>query len=266
LYDWTAEYDFPASGTLTLIGGLIRSCNPWFYHIGLNFFDQDEGTLITEMAHDFGLGSTTGIIGVDEFAGQAPEPESQIDATNQAIGQGDLLVTPLQVANFIAALGNGGTLYRPQLVEKVVTPDGQPILAFKPEARARLPLKPETLAAIREGMEGVVSSARPRGTAQHVFTGLGIPLAGKTGTAQTGISAPHAWFAGYTFAEDPEHPDIAVAVVFEAAGEGSDIAAPVFRRIVELYFHGLPGKLYDWETSYNVTSTPSPELLETPTP
>ncbi len=98
----------------------------------------------------------------------------------------------------------------------------------------------ETLAAIREGMAGVVSSTKPRGTAQHVFTGLDIPLAGKTGTAQTGIGAPHAWFAGYTFAEDPEHPDIAIAVVFEAIGEGSDIAAPVFRRIVELYFHGLP--------------------------
>ncbi len=99
------EYDFPASGTLNLIGGLIRSCNPWFYHIGLDLYNQDEGTWITEMARGFGLGSETGIVGVDEVAGQVPEPESQIDATNQAIGQGALLVTPLQVARFYGRLG-----------------------------------------------------------------------------------------------------------------------------------------------------------------
>jgi penicillin-binding protein 2 len=266
LYDWTYEYKFPASGTLNLIGGLIRSCNPWFYHIGLDLYDQQKGTLITEMARNFGLGSPTGIVGLDEAAGQVPQPQSQIDATNQAIGQGDLLVTPLQVADFMAALGNGGTIYRPQLVEKIVDPDGKAVLTFKPEERGKLPIKPETLQAIREGLEGVVSSVKPRGTAQHVFTGLDIPVAGKTGTAQTGISAPHAWFAGYTAAVDPEHPDIAVVVILERIGEGSDYAAPVFRRIVELYFRGLPGKLYDWETTYNVTRTPSPDILETPTP
>jgi penicillin-binding protein 2 len=266
LYDWTHDYKFPASGTLNLIGGLIRSCNPWFYHIGLDLYNRDKGTLISDMARGFGLGNPTGIEGVDEAAGQAPEPESQIDATNQAIGQGALLVTPLQVSDFIAALGNGGTLYRPQLVEKIATADGVSSFSFKPEASGKLPIQPETLQAIREGLEGVVSSTKPRGTAQHVFTGLDIPVAGKTGTAQTGISAPHAWFAGYTFADDPEHPDIAIAVIVETAGEGSDYAAPIFRRIVELYFRGLPGKLYDWEATYNVTRTPPPDAQETPTP
>ncbi len=266
LYDWTHEYNFPASGTLTLIGGLIRSCNPWFYHIGLDLFNREKGNLITEMARGFGLGSPTGISGVDELSGQVPEPESQIDATNQAIGQGALLVTPLQVANFIAALGNGGTLYRPQLIEKVVSPGGEAVFTLQPEAIGELPISSGTLQAIREGLVGVVESTKPRGTAQHVFTGLDIPVAGKTGTAQTGISAPHAWFAGYTDAQDPEHPDIAIAVIVETAGEGSDYAAPIFRRIVELYFRGLPGKLYDWESTYNVTRTPSPDDLGTPTP
>jgi penicillin-binding protein 2 len=266
LYDWTYEYKFPASGTLNLVGGLIRSCNPWFYHIGLDLYNRDLGNLVPKLARGFGLGSPTGIVGVVEAAGGVPEPESPVDATNLAIGQGALQVTPLQVANFIAAIGNGGTLFRPQLVEKVVSPDGEPLLSFKPETLGRLPVKAETLDAIRQGLVGVVESTRPRGTAQHVFTGLDIPVAGKTGTAQTGISAPHAWFAGYTDAADPEHPDIAVAVIVETAGEGSDYAAPIFRRIVELYFRGLPGKLYDWESTYNVTSTPAAEVQGTPIP
>ena len=258
LYDWTNDYDFPASGNLTLPGGLIRSCNPWFYHIGLDLFNRGMGNLVTEMAGGFGLGKPTGIVGVDEVAGQVPEPESQSDATNQSIGQGALLVTPLQVANFVAAIGNGGTLYQPQLIERIVPLDGQPEQIFQPKVLGQLPVSAEVLEVIQQAMVGVVSSTQPRGTAYHVFTGLEFPVAGKTGTAQTGISAPHAWFAGYTFAEQADHPDIAVAVVMENAGEGSDYAAPVFRRIVELYFRGIPGKLYDWESIYNVTATPEP--------
>lgn len=266
LYDWTYEYDFPPSGTLTLIGGLIRSCNPWFYHIGLDLFERGETSLVTEMAKGFGLGSLTQIQGVPEVAGQVPDLENPIDATNLAIGQGALLVTPLQVARFMAALGNGGTLYRPSLIERIQPLDGSPSYQFTPEISGKLPLSAETLAAIQQALVGVVQSTKPRGTAQHVFTGLDIPVAGKTGTAQTGVSAPHAWFAGYTFAEDPEHPDIAVVVIAERIGEGSDYAAPIFRRIVELYFRGLPGKLYDWEATYNVTRTPDPDIQTTPAP
>jgi len=266
LYDWTYGYKEPASGILTLVGGLIRSCNPWFFHIGLDLFNHDKAGQVTEMARGFGLGSPTGIVGVDEASGQVLEPETEVDATSQAIGQGAVMVTPLQVADFIAAVGNGGTLYRPQLVEKIVSPDGVPSFTFKPEVRGTLPIPPETLQAIRQGLVGVVESTKPRGTAQHIFTGLDIPVAGKTGTAQTGNGAPHAWFAGYTDAQDPEHPDIAAVVIAENAGEGSAVAAPIFRRIIELYFRGLPGKLYDWESTYNVTRTPSADDLGTPTP
>jgi penicillin-binding protein 2 len=177
-----------------------------------------------------------------------------------------LLVTPLQVASFIAAIGNGGTLYRPQVIEKIAAPGEEPVLTFHTEAAGKLPLQPETLQAIQQALVGVVQGTNPRGTAQHVFTGLDIPVAGKTGTAQTGISAPHAWFAGYTDAQQSDRPDIAIAVVVENIGEGSDYAAPIFRRIVELYFRGLPGKLYDWEATYNVTSTPPPDALVVPTP
>ncbi len=91
-------------------------------------------------------------------------------------------------------------------------------------------------------------------------------MAGKTGTAQSGGERPHAWFAGYTFEERADKPDIAIAVVVEYGGEGSDYGAPIFRRIVELYFVGQPQKLYWWETALNEPFTPTPEVTETPVP
>jgi len=265
LYDWTYEYDFPPSGMLNLPGGLIRSCNPWFYHIGLDLYNKGMETVVTEIGRGFGLGSLTGIEGVEETSGQLPAPESQIDATNQAIGQGAILVTPLQVANFIAAIGNGGNLYKPQVIETIRPPDGDPAYVFEPQVLAELPVSEQSLKVIQDALWGVVNSTEPRGTAYHVFTGLDIPVAGKTGTAQTG-GMPHAWFAGYTMAERPDRPDIAIAVVAENIGEGSDYAAPIFRRIVELYFYNSPGRLYEWESTYNVTRTPAPEIELTPTP
>jgi penicillin-binding protein 2 len=263
LYDWTYEH-FQAdkvtkpSGPLTLSQGLIRSCNIWFYHIGLEFFRAGESQLVPEMASKFGLGHKTGITGVEEAIGNIPIPQTDYDATNLGIGQGDLLVTPLQVATFIAAIGNGGTLYRPQVVEAVVPPDGSPLFKLAPEAVGSLPLSPETLEAIQKAMVGVIRSTKPVGTAWHQFTGLDIQVAGKTGTATSGSGAPHAWFAGYTFENREGKPDIAVAVILENAGEGSAYAAPVFRRVVELYFSGQPQKLYEWESTYGTTRTPAP--------
>jgi penicillin-binding protein 2 len=89
--------------------------------------------------------------------------------------------------------------------------------------------------------------------------GLSIPVAGKTGTAESGSGLPHAWFAGYTMAsENTGKPDIAIAVILENEGEGSDYAAPVFKRIVEIYYFGAPQTFYWFESEFGVTRTPTP--------
>jgi penicillin-binding protein 2 len=219
------------------------------------------------MARAFGLGSTTGIDVIEEETGNVPDPFSEVDAINLAIGQGDLLVTPLQVANFTAAVGNGGTLYRPQVIEKFITRDGQEEVVFEPEIIGTLPISPENLEAIQEGMKGVVSSELPPGTAYRQLADLDYPVAGKTGSATTGKGGDsHSWFAGYTFAESEEKPDIAVAVILEEVGEGSVYAAPVFRRIIETFIYGEPQRLYRWESQFNITRTATPLTTDTPTP
>ncbi|WP_116226244.1 penicillin-binding transpeptidase domain-containing protein [Pelolinea submarina] len=261
--DWTVDHDLPASGTLTLTQGLIRSCNPWFYHIGLDLFRQKGATYISDMARGFGLGSATGIDQVAEDTGQIVDPSTDGDAVQQGIGQGDMLVTPLQVVRYTAAIANGGTLYRPQLVERITTTAGVDVSTLSPEATGTLPISQETLEAIQTAMRGVVSSRI--GTARDALSGLAIPTYGKTGTAQNPMGDSHAWFTGYTDENREDLPDIAVTVIAENAGEGSEIAAPIFRRMIETYFYGEPKKLFDWEVKLNVTKTPTEEFTLTPT-
>lgn len=275
LYDWTWEHyqqelleegeGFTRpSGDLNLIGALMRSCNPYFWHIGLDLYNQGRVTAIANMARGFGLGSPTGIGVIEESSGTIQDPPTVLDAVNQSIGQGDVLVTPIQVANFMAAIGNGGTLYRPQLIEKIVSANGSSQQVFKPEVKSVLPMRPETLSALRTAMEAVVRN--PRGTAYLRFTNVSLPVFGKTGTAESSSGKPHAWFAGYTNANNPDRPDIAIAVIVENGGEGSEYAAPIFKRIVESYFNGRPLSPYWWESNIGITRTPTPLVTETPTP
>jgi penicillin-binding protein 2 len=234
------------SGEVTLQEGLMRSCNPYFWHIGNDLFSNwDRGTDIANMARGFGLGSPTGIEQITEATGQILDPATALDAVNQAIGQGDVQVTPLQVANFMAAIANGGTLYRPQIVEKIQPVEGEPILVFRPEARGTLPLRDENLETLREAM--VMVTQNPRGTANFNMRGIQFKVAGKTGTAESGNGDSHAWFAGYTYnAANTGVPDIAVAVIVENVGEGSEYAVPMFRYMVETYYFGTPGRIDYW--------------------
>ncbi len=270
-HDWTWQHcqdrlarglecntpDSTPSGLLTLPEGLMRSCNPFFWDIGYTLFQNNRPNDIANMARAFGLGQKTGIEQIEEEPGRIVDPPTAIDVVNQAIGQGEVQVTPLQVARFVAALGNGGTLYRPQLVEKIVPVEGDPITVFKPEAMSTLPIQPFRLQVIQDAMKSVVED--PRGTAHFRLRGLRIPVAGKTGTAESGSGLPHAWFAGYTMAsESTSLPDIAIAVILENQGEGSDWAAPVFQRIVETYYYGSPQTIYWFESNFGVTETPTP--------
>jgi penicillin-binding protein 2 len=270
--DWTYDYCQEAiargegcntsrtrpGGVLTLQEGLMRSCNPYFWHIGNDLYSNlNRPNDVANMARAFGLGSPTGIQQLPEEAGQILNPQSQIDAVNQAIGQGDVQVTPLQVARFMAAIANGGTLYRPQIVEKIQPVDGDPLLVFKPEANGTLPLRAENLDVLREALFMVTGT---RGTAYNNIRGLQFSVAGKTGTAESGSGLPHAWFAGYTNnATNTGLPDIAIAVIVENIGQGSDYGVPLFRALVETYYYGSPQRpFYDWGQIGLPPYTPTP--------
>jgi cell division protein FtsI/penicillin-binding protein 2 len=278
LYDWTYEYcnnqklatgkdvcpSWPPSGMLTLPQGLMRSCDPWFYHIGYTLYTDGKGTLISDMAKSFGLGSGTGIEQVAESNGTIPNPTDGTNATSIAIGQGDVQVTPLQVATFVAAVANGGTLFRPQLVEKVQPVSGDAITIFQPQANGTLPVSSANLKVIQDAMRTVVSD--PKGTAYARFVGFPFPVAAKTGTAESGATDPHAWFAGYSLAGLPDKPDIAVAVIVNNQGEGATWAAPIMRRVMEIYFNGKPQTVYPWESGFGVVNLDYGVPQPTPTP
>ncbi|HEY5269551.1 MAG TPA: penicillin-binding transpeptidase domain-containing protein, partial [Anaerolineales bacterium] len=231
---------------------------------GYDLWNLGKGNLISDMAKSFGLGDGTGIEQVAESTGSIPNPADGLQATSIAIGQSDVQVTPLQVATFIAAVGNGGTLYRPQLVEKVQPVSGDTINVFRPQANGTLPLTTENLKAIQDAMRSVV--ADPHGTGYSRFVGFPFPIAAKTGTAESGATDPHAWFAGYSLANLPDKPDIAVAVIVNNQGEGATWAAPILRRVMEIYFNGKPQTVYPWESGFGVVNPDYGVPAPTPTP
>ncbi|HOT91970.1 MAG TPA: penicillin-binding protein 2 [Anaerolineae bacterium] len=232
-------------GTITLKDGLSASCNVTFYEVGKTLDGISPETLPT-YGRAFGFGAKTGLQELTEAAGLMPDPEWKMttyhvnwgtgDTVNLAIGQGYLLATPLQVARMMAAIANGGTLYRPYIVDRFVDSAGNTEQIALVQATGRLPISTANLTTIQQALYGVTTASF--GTATRRFLGLGIPVAGKTGTAEAANKddLPHAWFAGYFPADNPQ---IAMVVVVENAGEGSTVAAPMFRQVIEGYY-GLP--------------------------
>jgi penicillin-binding protein 2 len=266
-YDWTVTFGVKPHGKIDLVQALAFSCDTYFYTASLDLHNYNPN-FIPQVARQFGLGQPTQIGQIPEASGLIPDPQWKLttqgeawlpgDSVNMGIGQGFVQVTPLQIADMIAAVRNGGTLYRPQLVHHIAPPIGAPSYQFAPIVNGRLPVTAEQLALIQEGLRGATTLAG--GTARHRFLNIEIPVAGKTGTAEDPGSglAPHAWFAGYTEANRTDKPDIAAVVMVENQGEGSDFAAPIFRRLVEVYFLGRPYTLYPWESEFNVPATPTP--------
>jgi len=227
-------------GRLDLFNGLLQSCDTVFWEVGKALNERDSHVL-SLYAQAFGLGKASGLNALDEAAGLIPDPEWKAqnysgaeqqwlprDAVNMAIGQGDVLVTPLQMANLLAAVANGGILYRPRLVRQIGSQTEGNVQMFPAEIVGSLPVSADNLQIERRALEGVVT----QGTAQRAFYGATVRMAGKSGTAEAPPAQTHAWFVGYAPADNPQ---IAVAVVLEHGGEGGVDAAPLFRQVVEAY-------------------------------
>ncbi|MGE5596398.1 MAG: penicillin-binding transpeptidase domain-containing protein [Hyphomicrobiales bacterium] len=214
-----------AQGPLTIAQGLMRSCNPVFYEIGLTLYKQDDdGAKLSEMARKFGFGEPTGILLPDE-KGLVPdakwkqetrhEPWYPGDSVNLAIGQGDLLITPLQLAN----------AYSSFLAEHLRTPV---ILAGQQaEVKGDIPLTPEQFATLRQGLKLVTSAS---GTASAAFALAGYnDFLGKSGTAEDAGAQQHVLFVAASPADEPQ---AVCAIVLDDGESGSIEAGPIARDIV----------------------------------
>ncbi|MGH2675555.1 MAG: penicillin-binding transpeptidase domain-containing protein, partial [Actinomycetota bacterium] len=246
-------------GGISFAEALIRSCDTVFYNWGLEFWYERgaRGDLMQHHLRRWGFGEVTGIDIPGEAGGRVPDArwKSDINAAypnlfpeptwlpgdniNMSIGQGDLLVTPLQLASAYGALANGGTIYRPQIALRLQRPDGTQVRRFEGERLGRVPLGRAALAAITNALRGVVSSGA--GTATSAFAGFPLsstPVAAKTGTAEVHGKQPHSWFAAIAPASEPE---FVVVSVVEEGGHGSQVAAPIVRRVLEGLLDLEPG-------------------------
>ena len=236
-------------GKQNLIGAIQHSCNIYFWklaeRVGLD--------RIAEIANSYGFGAPTNLGLNGDASGRIPtkswyEKQGKYKigyATNAATGQGDVEVTVLQMAMAYAALANGGTLYVPQVVERVEASDGRQIVSYQPTVSRNIKISPDNLETWRRGMWKVTNE--PGGTAfDHGHVAI-VPVMGKTGTAEIrgrtkkrpdderdienwNPKRSHAWFAGWAPAEDPE---LAIVVFVEHGGSGGRIAWPIAKQILE---------------------------------
>lgn len=238
-------------GTINVVDAIAQSCDVFFYQTG----EKLGVDALAKYAQGSGLGRLTGIRLAHERPGLIPtsawkkqrfkEPWQAGETLSISIGQGFNLVTPLQMAVFISAVGNNGTLYRPRLVKSVQDAKGQVIREIEPEITGGLPTSKKNLAIVRQGLLEVVHGNR--GTARQIRL-PDVQIAGKTGTAQVfsrkagekfdnkklkRTLQDHAWFVCYAPAQDPK---IAIAVIIEHGEHGASAAAPVAQELIHAYF------------------------------
>jgi penicillin-binding protein 2 len=231
-------------GALTLHEALQFSCNTFFYQLGLKLGPER----IAQMAQAFGLGRVTDSGLTGERGGLVPSPAWKRetlkdkwhpgDTVSLSIGQGLITVTPLQVARLMAAVANGGTLWKPRLVNRIATADGRLIREEAPEIQGRVELAPIVFDFLRQALGAVVAE----GTGKQARV-PGVSVGGKTGTAQTHEfrsdadrkrrDQDHAWFAGFAPLDEPQ---VVIVVFAERAGLGGQVAAPIAREVLKAVF------------------------------
>lgn len=225
-------------GRMSWFNGFTHSCDVYFYRMGL----KTGGAAIEKYAKLFGLGAKTNIALKGEKRGNLFGPVARAglkrswydgDTVNLAIGQGELLVTPIQMAVLTAAVANQGTLWRPHYTSHIAYAGGRPEYRQQPESVGKISLRKETWMELQEGLRLVVSSGTGRMAAIP-----GLEIFGKTGTAQN-PGEDHAWFVSY--ARRPgEEPSLAVAVLVENGGHGGSAAAPIAKQIYLAAFKPRP--------------------------
>jgi cell division protein FtsI/penicillin-binding protein 2 len=229
-------------GSVGLAESMAFSCNTTYMPLAFEVYQADE-TALTDLLEDFGFGQPTGIGYLVEETGIVPDDEwlrangrggySGFEQVQLAIGQGAFLGTPLQLANAFAAIGNGGRLWTPRIVTAATLPDGTVVEEVEPTPANDIPVDAADLAFVTDTLQAVVTL--PYGTGTAAFAGFGIPVAGKSGTAESGTPDPHAWFPAYAPADDPT---ISVATVLPniPLGTGGSDAAPLVRRVMATHF------------------------------
>ncbi len=229
-------------GRVDLYKALVQSCDIFFYTMGRKLGIER----IAKWSRAFGLGEPSGLKLDAELPGLVASPAWKLarfkapwqegDTISVSIGQGYNLVTPLQMAQVVAAVANGGVLYQPQLVERVESPAGEVLYQFQPIVRSRLPAHPANLALIQKALAGVVREGTGRAAALPQ-----VEVAGKTGTSQVVALEKrkgrkkdkryqhHAWFVAYAPADAPQ---VALSVIVEHGGGGGAGAAPLAKRVL----------------------------------
>ena len=230
-------------GQVSLAQAMAFSCNTTYMPLAYEVYLAQE-TALTDVLTEFGFGAPTGITYLIEETGIVPTDEwlaangrggfTGFEQIQISIGQGAFLGTPLQLANAYAAIGNGGTLWQARIVTAATLPDGTVVEEVSPTELRRVSVSEADLAFVTDTLQAVVTL--PYGTGTAAFAGFGIPVAGKSGTAETGAPDPHAWFPAYAPADDPTI-SVATVLLNIRLGTGGTDAAPLVRQVMAAHFN-----------------------------